>query len=462
MRFDSAEFLFFFLVVLSLHRVLSWKRLLLVVASYGFYASWNPPFLLLLIASTGLDYTVGRRLETATGSAKRRALLIASLAGNLGVLAYFKYINFLLDTLLDVGLTSAGTLEPFYVHTQIPLGISFYTFQTISYSIDVYRRRVDACQSVLDFALFVAFFPQLIAGPIIRAAEFIPQIKRNQNADSAQTIEGVELCLVGLFKKVVIADTFAQLVDVCFAQPQMYSGAGLLIGTFAFSAQIFCDFSGYSTIARGLALLLGYRLPENFGLPFLAGDHIDYRRNWHMTMGRWSTDYLYRPLGGDRHGLVRTLFNTLITWTAFGLWHGASWTFVLWGLFNGVLLMVYRLQRAWSLIPGNSKFFTLLGYVSMPLFIALANILFRSQDMAAAKTIMVRILTWAPGTVPVHPGWGLGLLALYLIHWGNKTLRTEGLLVRISWPLRFVFVAVMLWLLLLMAGSGEPFYYFQF
>ncbi len=461
MRFDSAEFLIFFIVVLVLHRVLKGRRTLLVVASYAFYSSWNPPFLLLLWASTALDYTLGRKIEETEAGGRRRALLALSLLGNLGVLAYFKYVNFFLSILIDAGIPRS-VLSPFFVNTQIPLGISFYTFQTISYTVDVYRRQIPACRSVADFALFVAFFPQLIAGPIIRASQFIPQIRNNKVADHSQVLQGLELCLIGLFKKVVLADNFAILVDRCFANPEDFSGFALLLGTFAFSVQIFCDFSGYSTIARGLARMLGYDLPRNFAFPLISGNPIEYRRGWHMTMGAWFRDYMYRPLGGDRVSLPRMCFNTMLTWTAFGLWHGASWTFVVWGAYNGVLLTAYRLLHAANLLSGRSIIYTVLGYLTMPFFVGFANVFFRSTSIDSALLIIGRIFTWAPGVDVNNLGWALGLISLYVLHWINRAWLAEGLLVRVGWPARFVLLGGMVSVLYLFAGSGAPFYYFQF
>lgn len=282
MRFDSVEFWAFFAVVLVLHRLLPFRRGLLVLASYAFYASWNPPFLLLLLYSSVLDYAVALRLGAlpvpgVTGSdgdtvesakavaalrRKRRALLAVSLVGNLGVLVYFKYVGFLLDNLVALGALGVATADGLRIDVTLPLGISFYTFQTLSYTIDVYRGDTKPVRSFGDFLLFVAFFPQLIAGPILRAADFIPQIARARLPDQRAVLEGVELCLVGLFQKVVIADGFANVVDRVFAEPEHFSGSALLVASFCFNCQIYCDFAGYSTMAVGLARLLATRSPR--------------------------------------------------------------------------------------------------------------------------------------------------------------------------------------------------------
>ena len=461
MLFSSAEFLFFFLVVLALHRVLPFRQALLLVASYAFYASWNPPFVLLLAWTTILDYTLGRRLEAEQVPWRRRALLGVSLAGNLGVLAYFKYVNFFLDVIAEAGLASPAALAPLRVSAAIPLGLSFYTFQSLSYTIDVYRRDIPACRRLLDFFLFVSFFPHLVAGPVLRADQLLPQIRADRPAGAAQILLGVELCLIGLFQKVVVADNLALLVDACFARPEAYAGAALLVAAFAFNAQIYCDFAGYSTMARGLASLLGYVLPENFAYPLLASNPVEFRRRWHITMGNWFRDYVYRPMGGDRGGAARTALNTLVTWSLFGLWHGASWTFLLWGLYQGTVLAAYRLARGAGLLRGESQWRTILGYAVMPLTLCLSSVYFRSPSVSTAHTIFARIAHLAPGEA-ISWLWPLLLAALYVVHWGFYLRYREGVLARAQWPGRLAVVGATLAVLALCAGSGEPFYYFQF
>jgi alginate O-acetyltransferase complex protein AlgI len=461
MLFSSAEFLFFFLLVLALHRVLPWRRALLLVASYGFYASWNPPFVLLLAWTSALDYTLGRRLEDEQVPWRRRALLAVSVGGNLGVLAYFKYVNFFLDVIAQAGLASAATLAPFHVSAAIPLGLSFYTFQSLSYTIDVYRRDIKACRQMVDFFLFVSFFPHLVAGPVLRADQLIPQIRGNRPADAAQILLGLELCLIGLFQKVVVADNLALLVDACYARPEAYAGGALLAAALAFNGQIYCDFAGYSTMARGLASLLGYALPENFAYPLLASSPIEFRRRWHITMGNWFRDYVYRPLGGDRRGPARTAFNTLVTWGLFGLWHGASWTFLAWGMYQGVILAGYRLAKGSGLLTGESRWRTAAGYVLMPVTICISAIYFRSPSVAAANTVIGRILSLAPGE-GISWAWPGFLVALYVVHWSFYLRYREGVLVRAAWLGRLAVLGATLAMLALWAGSGEPFYYFQF
>ena len=483
MRFDSVEFWAFFAVVLVLHRLLPFRRGLLVLASYFFYASWNPPFLVLLLFSSALDYVVGLRLgalplpvpgpdgvtlpvltdsERRSLVRKRRALLAVSCVGNLGLLAYFKYINFFVDNLVAVRVLPESLASGLRVDVALPLGISFYTFQTLSYAIDVYRGNTKPVRSIGDFLLFVAFFPQLIAGPILRAVDFVPQIGRARFPDQRKVLEGVELCLVGLFQKVVIADGFANVVDRVFSEPEHFSGGSLLIASFCFNCQIFCDFSGYSLMACGLAKLLDFELPKNFDYPLLATNPIEYRRGWHITMGTWFRDYFYQPLGGDRRGEWITARNSMLTWMAFGLWHGASWTFVLWGAINGALLVVYRFlkHRGWLIRKGH--FATVFGLASMALFLSLSTIAFRAENVEGALGMYRRIALWEDGRLTISPLWFAALAVLYLVHWLNRRFHTEGALARIRWPGRVVFITGMVAALTLGAGSGQPFYYFQF
>jgi D-alanyl-lipoteichoic acid acyltransferase DltB (MBOAT superfamily) len=377
------------------------------------------------------------------------------------MLAYFKYVNFFVDTLAGMGVASAAALAPLRVSAAIPLGISFYTFQTLSYTIDVYRRERPACRSASDLALYVSFFPHLIAGPILRSNELLPQIRHNAPATLEETLTGIELTLLGLVQKVVIADNLALLVDPVFASPQRHSGPALALAALAFLGQIYCDFAGYSTMARGLALMLGYHLPINFDYPLLARNPIEYRRAWHISMGRWFRDYVYRPLGGDRGGPRLMVVNTLITWALFGLWHGASWTFLLWGLYHGTILAAYRLARGSGLLPPPSRATAVAGFVAMPLVLGLSSVLFRSADLHAAGTMLGRILRAAPG-VGTAPGWTVLLVGLYLAHWASKLWYREGVLARAAWPARVALTSAAVLVLVFLAGAGQPFYYFQF
>jgi len=460
-RFNSFEFLVFLAVVLALAPLFRGRRRhgLLLAASYFFYGTWNPPFLLLLWFSTGLDFVCGGRIAVARSRVARRAYLCASLVGNLGVLFYFKYGNFFLD---NIAFVSGIDPEPFYLDVIIPLGISFYTFQSMSYTLDVYRGATEPCDSLLDFALYVTFFPQLIAGPILRASEFLPQLRRTDPVREEEILRGVELFLLGLFKKVVVADNLAILADRVFANPDSFDAAAVTVATLAFWIQIYCDFSGYSTMARGLACFFGFRLPRNFDYPQLRHNPLQYRRTWHITMGNWFTDYVYKPLGGSRVGDARFAFNILVTWTLLGLWHGASWHFVMWGAYNGVILAVYSVvmrRKRWSLPAFPGKLFC--GWLINVGLLLFSSMLFRAQSMADVAIMARKLLTWGGGT-SVAGEWTAVIALLTGIHALCFWYYREDLLQRIGWPARAAVVATVLTLIAGLGATGRPFIYFQF
>src|SRR5262249_25006052 len=284
----------------------------------------------------------------------RRTWLVVSLASNLGFLAGFKYTHFAVANSLALAHQLGWNVPDFTVKIILPLGISFHTFQGISYTLDVYRRKIPAVRGFVDFALFVAFFPQLVAGPIVRAVDFLPQMATPPRPTSAQVLEGVHWFLLGLFKKVFIADRLAQFVDPVFAQPGLYDAVTHRWAILAYAAQIYCDFSGYSDMALGCAKWFGFELPRNFNFPYLASSIADFWKRWHMSLSTWMRDYLYIPLGGSRRGNVRTYVNLVVTMTLCGLWHGASWNYLTWGFYNGLLLAGHRLYdraltgRTWA------------------------------------------------------------------------------------------------------------------
>jgi D-alanyl-lipoteichoic acid acyltransferase DltB (MBOAT superfamily) len=460
-RFNSYEFLIFFAVVLAIapHLGRRARKGLLLGASYLFYATWNPPFVLLLIFSTALDFVCGGQLARETRVWARRAWLGLSLLGNLGVLAYFKYGNFFLE---NVAFVSGIDPEPFYLDVVIPLGISFYTFQSMSYTLDVYRDPEQRCDRFFDFALYVTFFPQLIAGPILRVKEFMPQLRRDEPVTQEEVLRGVELFGLGLFKKVVVADNLAVLADRVFQNPDQFSGAATLLATWAFWVQIYCDFSGYSTMARGLAALLGFHLPRNFDYPQLRHNPILYRRSWHITMGNWFTDYVYKPLGGSRVGDMRFAANIMLTWTLLGLWHGASWNFVLWGAYNGLILAVYSVgmrRKTWALPAFPGKLFC--GWLINLAMLLFSAMLFRAQSAADIVEMTIRVSTLAPGR-EVNPGWFFLLAGLAGVHalcfWYYK----EDLLQRLGWLGRVALVTGTVVAITAFGATGRPFIYFQF
>lgn len=343
MLFNSITFLLFFptvfLVDLALQRKASWRKLFLLVASYLFYANWDWRFLGLIWASTCIDWFVGNAMAAETQQKRRKWLLTISLVANLGMLATFKYLGFFLESTNNL-LESLG----FDAHIEVlrlmlPVGISFYTFQTLSYTIDIYRKQLEPARTFLDFALFVAFFPQLVAGPIVRAATFIPQLYENRRSTRRDVSLGLYEIAIGLFKKVVIADIIGnQLATPFYNNPEQFGTWGALLGIYGFCFQVYGDFAGYSQIAIGCARILGFNLPQNFRWPFMARNNIDLWARWHISLSSWLRDYLYIPLGGSRGGKWMIYRNILITNLLAGLWHGAGWNFVFWGGINGMMI----------------------------------------------------------------------------------------------------------------------------
>jgi D-alanyl-lipoteichoic acid acyltransferase DltB (MBOAT superfamily) len=342
--FNSLTFIAFFVVVYAMYLLLThrWQNALLLAASYVFYGSWDWRFLGLMLFTTTMDYGFGRLLDRLQDEPRRRLVLVISVSVNLGILFIFKYFNFFfagLDRLLSViGLETDVRL----LHVALPLGISFYTFHNISYIVDVYTRRVEPARRFVDFGLYVALFPQLIAGPIARPAHLLPQIQRPRRISYEMLRMGGWLILLGYVKKVVLADNMAPLTARMFENPNSVHGTEVLFGLYAFAFQIYGDFSCYSDIARGLANLMGFDLALNFRRPYLAVNPADFWRRWHISLSTWLRDYLYIPLGGNRGGSTRTYRNLMMTMLLGGLWHGAAWHYVAWGLFHGVLLCLHR------------------------------------------------------------------------------------------------------------------------
>ncbi len=362
MVFNSLTFLIFILIVLILHHLpLRWttKKFNLLIASYLFYAAWNPPFVILLWISTIVDWFAAKRLGRTENIAARRGLLLVSLGVNLGLLGFFKYANFVLDNFILFMDTLGVAYRPPPLDIVLPVGISFYTFQTLSYTIEVYRGKAQPWNSFLDFALFVTFFPQLVAGPIVRAVQFLPQCIGPRKATANQLGWGLSLLTVGLFEKVILADTLmGPVADKVYSAADKAGFIDAWVGTLAFSAQIFFDFAGYSTCAIGVALCLGFVLPYNFRFPYAAIGLSDFWRRWHISLSSWLRDYLYIPLGGNRCGVTRTQVSLMLTMLLGGLWHGASWRFLVWGGLHGLYLIVERIiRRHWGQSPWAGRWY---------------------------------------------------------------------------------------------------------
>ena len=347
MTFVSIVFLVFMLVLYPLYLVLPhrWQNHLLLAGSLVFYGWWDWRFLGLLGFTSTLDWAVGRVLETTEDPRRRKFLLTASISANLAVLGFFKYFHFFASS-LEAGLAPFGVhLGWTTLHVILPIGISFYTFQSMSYTFDVYRRHMPACRSWLDFMTFVSFFPQLVAGPIERAVDLIPRVQAPRTITPDAVTRGLYLILLGLFKKIAVSDGVARSVDAIYNASHAVSGGDVRAATWLFAVQIYCDFSGYSDIARGLAKILGFDLMTNFDLPYVSVNPSEFWRRWHISLSTWLRDYLYIPIGGNRGSESRTYRNLMTTMTLGGLWHGAAWNYVLWGIYQGAILCVHR---AWS------------------------------------------------------------------------------------------------------------------
>lgn len=463
MLFNSPEYLIFCALLLAAAAVTRGRarHAVLLAASYVFYGWWDWRFLGLLGFSTGVDYLVGRTLERVQDPRRRKLVLAASLTTNLGMLAFFKYANFLLDSALAI---TGARWRP-ELHVILPIGISFFTFQSLSYTIDVYRRRLPAERSLLRFALFLAFFPQLISGPITRATEFLHQFRRTRGFPAWRVSAGLQIFLIGFLKKCLFADRLASFVDPVFANPAAFDSATNWLAVVAYAMQIFCDFSGYSDMAIGTALVFGYRLVENFSVPYVSLSITEFWRRWHRSLSRWLRDYLYVPLGGNRKGTARTYVNLAATMLLGGLWHGASWNFVLWGGMHGAALILDRFTggvraRLEAAAPGRALLWACtFGWT------CLAWVLFRSATFPRAWTMYGRLFAWTgAGTRWLAPA------ALILLGLGGVA---HVLRLRMG-ARRYPFVdlatvggALLFALALLIAVLGypeelRPFVYFQF
>jgi len=468
MLFTQIEFFVFFAVVLATlaivknHRI---RKRLLLLASYYFYAYWDWRFLSLILVSTMVDYFVALGLARTTSLQGRKVLLITSLVCNLGILGFFKYFNFFVESLqgiLDAFGLHAGTL-----HIVLPIGISFYTFQTLSYTIDVYRRRLEPCRNVFDFALFVAFFPQLVAGPIVRASEFLPQLEANPRVGGYDVFLGFRQFTIGLFKKVFIADHIALYVDYVFANAGAFDAVSTWLAVLAYGLQIYCDFSGYSDMAIGAARVMGYHLPTNFRLPYLATSVTDFWHRWHISLSTWLRDYLYIPLGGNRKGRRRTYVNLFVTMVLGGLWHGAAWTFVVWGAIHGLMLMAEKWLRPRLAPLGESgpamRVSKIVGWFLTMLVVFNAWVFFRAASFEQAFRMLRQMYAFGGGVAWFEPFTIsiLVLVSVISVLFAARVVSLQRLAYdRLATP---VVLFSMWWLVLVFPVEGfQPFVYFQF
>ena len=473
MLFNSLTFVVFFVVVVTAYWTLrSWeaRKNLLLAASYLFYGTWNPPFALLLFATTAVDFYLGARIAAAGTPAARRRWLIASLASNLSMLGFFKYGNFLLENFKWLVAQAGLNYQPPHLDLFLPIGISFYTFHSLSYTLDVYRRTTVPTRSLRDFTLAVSFFPQLVAGPIVRAADFLPQAAHPPKPDASRFIWGLLLMTLGLFEKTVLADTMlASAAEKVFGYAGPLASLDAWTGVLAFSGQIFFDFAGYSTCAIGAALCLGFHLRDNFRFPYAAVGFSDFWRRWHISLSTFLRDYLYIPLGGNRAGVVRAAINLMIVMFIGGLWHGAAWTFVVWGVIHGLCLVIERVLRAvfkdaaWTQAIGVQILMGLATYA----VVCFAWVFFRATDFPTAARLvsaMAGVLPSGDAILPTRDLLQVGLVTagLLLAHALLRQTSIEVVVAKMPRSLLVSVWTVMVGGIILTQGNGHAFIYFQF
>ncbi|MFI5336869.1 MAG: MBOAT family O-acyltransferase [Opitutales bacterium] len=473
MLFNSLTFVVFFTVVTTVYwRLRAWetRKNVLLFASYIFYGAWNPPFAALLFATTTMDFWLGARIAAAAAR-WRRFWLVLSVTVNLSMLGFFKYGNFLLENVQWVLARAGIAYHPPHLDILLPIGISFYTFHSLSYTLDVYRGATQPTRSLRDFLLAVSFFPQLVAGPIVRAADFLPQCVAPRPWNPQGFLWGLALMTLGLFEKVVLADTLlAGSADTVFGYGGPLASLDAWTGVLAFAGQIFFDFSGYSTCAIGAALCLGFHLKDNFLFPYAALGFSDFWRRWHISLSTFLRDYLYIPLKGNRVGMVRAALNLVIVMFIGGLWHGAAWTFVVWGLIHGGCLVLEHVLRslagkdpAMFYRPAGQFFLWLFTY----LCINLAWVFFRATDFATAARLVRAMTFLGPhGDMILSTRAllqvGLVTAGLLLAHWKLKDTSMEAAVIRLpAWLITTVW-SLMLGAIILTQGSGNAFIYFQF
>ena len=474
MTFTSFEFVFFFIAVILLRscfRSLTAEKWFLLVASYAFFAVWGVTGSVLLLSTSLATWLVGIGLSRAEELRWRKLLLGVSVVANLGVLFFFKYSCFLLDNVWSM-LTFLGMHRArWHYDVDLPVGISFFTFMAMTYTIDIYRRNLQPCRRPRDVLLFIGYFPQILAGPVNRAVEMMPQLRQRVRATVFEIESGLAQFGLGAVKKLVISDQITPHVNLIFAAPGNYDGFTLLQGLLGYTIQIYCDFSGYSDMAIGVARMMGFKFMENFQMPYSAITITEFWRRWHISLSTWFRDYLYIPLGGSHKARVRTYFNLMLTMLLCGLWHGASWNFVLWGGIHGGALAIHRAWKVWDpLLPlKNHPWFRLIGRVLAHLLtlsvVTVGWLFFRAQSWADANLYLGRLLTWRlDGTRMMSPYILSALFVLILTHlvWGKDRNWAEEV-PQWSASVRIINYSILLLLLVsLGATKSAPFIYFQF
>lgn len=472
MSFITLEFLILFFattIFYHLSRTEKKKQMVLLAASYIFYAYWDIRFLGLLLMLTLVVYRLAIKVSESQERKRERIYCIIGVIVSLGILAFFKYFNFFFSIVKKT--FNCESDKALYII--LPVGISFYTFQAISYLVDVYREEIEARRSFQQVALYIAFFPQLVAGPIVRASDFLPQMDKEHKIRLENVEKAIQIFLFGLFKKVVIADRLAVCVDAVFATPTVYDSLSIMFAVIAYSMQIYCDFSGYSDMAIGIAKFFGYELPENFNMPYISKNPTEFWNRWHISLSRWLRDYLYIPLGGNRRGKIRTYINLVITMLLGGLWHGASWNFVLWGGLNGALLVIHKIfvsiKKKYNLECRNQivhKMANVVSILATYSVICIGWVFFRTQNLSDAVVVLQRIFMSSNGIHYVYSYtivFGILFLMAHLYGIAKNGGHGRYMLFDLSGFRGKVVVCLMILVICVFSYGGDSaFVYFQF
>jgi alginate O-acetyltransferase complex protein AlgI len=482
MFFNSIDFAIFLPIVFTLYwfatnNNLKLQNLLIVAASYLFYGWWDWRFLSLILFSTIVDYTIGRKLRIEENLSKRKILLWTSILVNLGFLGFFKYYNFFLDNFINAFSFFGTEINANSLNIILPVGISFYTFQTLSYTIDVYKRKLEPTKDFIAFSAFVSFFPQLVAGPIERATHLLPQFYKKRTFDYSKAVDGMRQILWGLFKKIVIADNCAEFANQIFNNSADLNGSTLVLGAIFFTFQIYGDFSGYSDIAIGTSRLFGFDLMQNFNFPYFSRDIAEFWRRWHISLSTWFRDYLYIPLGGSRGGTWMKVRNTFIIFIVSGFWHGANWTFIVWGALNAIYflpLLLTNSNRNNLKTVAQGKFFPSIKELSFMLLTfgltVFAWIFFRANNIGHALSYISEILSPSLFSIPKFSDMGRALTAIVLVaffvivEWNGREGQYAISHIGTKWKpvLRYTMYYSLIIAIFWFGGKEQQFIYFQF
>lgn len=469
MLFSSGLFWLLFILFLPVYILLkgSKRKMVLFVVGFSlyFYYKSSGMFFLMLIATSFIDWIISKRISVSGSQGMAKCWMWLSILISLSILGYFKYANFFL---WNWNQMVEGNFQPLDII--LPVGISFYTFQSISYVVDVYKKRIVPTESWFDYLFFLSFFPALVAGPIVRADYFLPQLHKNQKADNRSIYGGLFLIIIGIIKKAVIADYIAQYNDLIFNDPSFYTGVQTLMGVLGYTMQIYCDFSGYSDMAIGLALIMGFKLGINFNSPYQSRNLTEFWRRWHISLSSWLRDYVYIPLGGNRKGTLRTYINNFLTMLIGGLWHGAAWKFIFWGAMHGVGLAVHKASRPiLNRIPDN-WFTIIISWTVTFVYVSLLWVFFRAASFEDSILIIKNIFVdFYPDQIwqfiTIRPEWCIMMAVLIIFHFLPQSWceKAENLFINTPWLLKLlIFLVVVQLVIEFMSEEVAPFIYFQF